>query len=124
MEVHGEVGGVKGVIALLRHKRIIAGAEAELVSVAVGVEAHRVAKEVRKEVDMAAAYAGADTVHRALMVAAIAEAAGELGVDDAVGVASVGLWTRIAPEIPYGAAAAKNKEGSSWRWRSGTRSCC
>lgn len=95
-----EVGGVEGVMVLLRQERIIAGAEVELVAVVVAVEEDRVVNEIWRDVAVAAAYAGAGTAHRALGVVAVAEAASELGVSVVV---------RLAPEEAHG-VAAEDKE--------------
>lgn len=100
-----EVGGVEGVMFFLRHKRIIAGAEVDLVGVVVAHEGHPVVGEVRRNVYVAAAYPGAGTVHRALGVVAVAEAAGELGVRRAF----AGALVRLAREVARG-FAAQDKE--------------
>ena len=75
-----EVGGVEAVMLLLRHKRVIAGAEVDLIPVVVDNEGHPVAMEVRRNFYVAAAYPGAGTARRALGVVAVGEADGELGV--------------------------------------------
>ncbi|KAB8111883.1 hypothetical protein EE612_049713, partial [Oryza sativa] len=76
VQLHLEIGPPEAVLVLVDEEGVVAGAEVHLVTARPLLEGDDVVGELRRDVDVAAADAGALAVHGAPRVAAVGDAAG------------------------------------------------
>ena len=100
--VHPQVGGAEGVVGLLHQEGVVAGAVVEVSLMGVVIETHHVVRDVRRDVNLAAADAVAFAAHRAARIVAVAQAAGVRG---AVVVTAHAPGPALAPDIAQRVAA-------------------